>query len=281
MTPSSNISRLLIYSLPAPQPPTQRDPFILPVFHKPSSPSPSTRNSHRRVEFPPPSRYSRSLAPASHRLLFKMAPAFVTGPVLSFRASFAGTSLKCSTSSTSAVTMTAAPMSRRQALAAAAALVAGATLSPLAASAKGGDAPKISIFGVRGASSPFTAGYQTGGKVIYKKFNDDEVAVFKRIVSDSKNRLEGASDSIKLKSWEDVRSRIRLEASDLRKTQISVMGGIEDPSQAAKATKAYETFKNDIERLDAAAIQKNQDRAYKAYNASLKSLSAWQDSVGF
>lgn len=209
-----------------------------------------------------------------------MAPAFVTGPVLSCRASFAGAAVKCPASSASAVTMTAAPMSRRQALAAAAALVSGAALSPLAAFAKSGDAPKISVFGVGGASSPFVAGWETGGKVIYKRFGEDELAVFKRIVSDSKNRLEGASDSIKQKSWEDVRSRIRLEASDLRKTQITINDAIDDPSQAAKATKAYKTFKNDIERLDAAAIQKNQDRAYKAYNASLKSLSTWQDTVG-
>lgn len=171
-------------------------------------------------------------------------------------------------------------MSRRQALAAAAALVTGAVVAPLAASAKSGDSPKISIFGVGGASSPFTAGVQTGGKVIYKRFGDDEIAVFKRIVTDARDRLDGSVASIKIKSWEDVRGQLRLQ-TDLRRTQVIVNGGIDDPKQAAKAAKAYQTFKNDIERLDAACIQKNQDQAYKAHKASLASLAAWQDTVGF
>lgn len=174
----------------------------------------------------------------------------------------------------------ASPVSRRQALAAAAAMAAGAILSPTAASAKSGDSPKISIFGVGGASSPFTAGVQTSGNVLYKAFGDAELDVFKRIVSDAKERLEGSADSIKIKSWEDIRSQLRLQ-TDLRKTQISVNNGISDPKQAAKAVKAYQTFKTDIERLDAACVQKNQDQAYKAHKASVASLAAWQNTVGF
>lgn len=211
-----------------------------------------------------------------------MAPAFVTGPALSAR-SFSGAAVKkcVSSSPTTVVAMSASPISRREALATAAALVAGTVLGPFAASAKSGDSPKISVFGVGGASSPFTAGIQTGGKVAYKQFNDDEVAVFKRIVSESYDRLEGALPSIKIKSWEDIRSRIRLEASDLRKTQLTVNANIEDSKKSATAAKAYQTFKQDIERLDAAAVEKNQDKAYKAYNASLKSLAAWKSIVGF
>lgn len=176
--------------------------------------------------------------------------------------------------------MTASPLSRRQALTAAAALLTGAALSPYSASAKSGDSPKISVFGVGGASSPFTAGVQTGGKVIYKEFGDDEVAVFKRIVADAKDRLQGTTNSIKIKSWEDIRSQLRLQ-TDLRKTQLRINDGISDPKQAEKAAKAYQVFKNDIEKLDAACVQKNQDRAYKAQKASVASLAAWEDTVGF
>lgn len=170
------------------------------------------------------------------------------------------------------------PVSRRQALLSAAALLVGA---PMAALAKSGDSPKISVFGVGGQSSPFTAGVKRGGKVLYSTLGDDEVAVFKRIIAQSKERLELAAPSIKAKSWEDIRSRIRLEASDLRKTQLTVNASIEDAAQNKKAENAYKTFKKDLESLDQACIQKNQDRAYKGYNASLKSLSAWEDITGF
>lgn len=163
-------------------------------------------------------------------------------------------------------------------MATAAALMAGV---PLAALAKSGEAPSISIFGVGGQSSPFSAGVQTGGKKVYKSFNDDEVALYKRIVEESNDRLEGALDSIKIKSWEDIRSRIRLEAYNLRKTQLKVNANIDDAKQSSAAEKAYKVFKTDLENLDQAAVAKNQDKAYKAYNASLKSLAAWKTTVGF
>lgn len=120
-----------------------------------------------------------------------------------------------------------------------------------------------------------------GGKVQYRSFNDDEVANYKRIINESKNRLEGASDSIKAKSWEDIRSRIRLEAQDLRKAQLTVNSNISDKKLQAAAAKAYQLFKEDLERLDQACVQKNQDKAYKSYNSSLKSLEAWQLAAGF
>lgn len=175
--------------------------------------------------------------------------------------------------------MSSGPLSRRDAMLAGAALLTGAIL-PKSAFAKSGDSPKISIFGVGGASSPFDAGIQTGGKVIYKSFNDDEIAVFKRIFEESKERIEGASESIKIKSWEDIRSRLRL-GYDLRKIQIQVNANIENEKQSAAATKAYKAFKQELENLDQACIQKNQDKAYKAYNASLKTLATWQSTAGF
>lgn len=245
-----------------------------PLF--PPSPSPQTLSSLR-------THLTNSTLPSRASLPIPiMHPAFVPRPPVSARSSFSGLSLKSSTTTCRPIlTMTATPISRRQALSAAAALITGATLSPLIANAKSGDSPKISVFGVGGQSSPFTAGVQQGGKVIYKTFNDDEITLYKRIITDSKDRLAGAIDSIKGKSWEDVRSRIRLEAYDLRKTQLTVNANIDDKKTSDAATKAYKAFKNDLENLDQAAVEKNPDKAFKFYNASLKSLSAWQDTVGF
>ncbi|KAI0563197.1 Oxygen-evolving enhancer protein [Gracilaria domingensis] len=208
-------------------------------------------------------------------------PAFVTGAPLVPRSSFCGKSMPaCSQTARPAITMSQAPVSRRQALMGGAALLAAVGLSPFATLAKSGDSPKISVFGVGGASSPFDAGVPTGGKVQYKPFGDEEVAVFKRIVDDSKERLVGSVGSIKEKNWEDIRSQIRLQ-SDLRKTQLTINANMPDKKSGDQAKKAYLAFKTDIEKLDQACVQKDQARAYKAYNAALKSLAAWQDTTGY
>lgn len=169
-------------------------------------------------------------------------------------------------------------ISRREALIGGAALLAGI---PLSALAKGGDSPKISIFGVGGASSPFDAGFQRGGKVLYSEFGDDELAVFKRIVNQSEERIVDATESIKAKSWEDIRSRCRLEAYDLRKVILRVNGAISDKAQADKAQKIANSIKQDIEQLDQACVAKNQDLAYKKYNATVKDIAEWKSFVGF
>lgn len=168
-------------------------------------------------------------------------------------------------------------MSRREALLAGVALVTGV---PLAALAKGGDSPKISIFGVRGASSPFDAGFQTGGKVLYSELGDEEVAIYKRIVKDSTARIEGTNDAIKTKSWQDIRARIRLEASELRTVQSIINDAIDDKATNKAAQKALGRFKVSLEGFDQACIEKNQNDAYKKYNATMKDLAAWQEVVG-
>lgn len=208
-------------------------------------------------------------------------PAFVTGLV---RSSFIGNVVNVKGASTcSAVSMSMKKeekkaVSRREALIGGAALLAGI---PLSALAKGGDSPKISIFGVGGASSPFDAGFQTGGKVLYSEFSDDELAVFKRIVNQSQERIVDATDSIKARSWEDIRSRCRLEAYDLRKIILRVNDAIADQTTAAKAKKIAKSIKDDIEQLDQACVAKNQDLAYKKYNATVKDIAEWKEFVGF
>lgn len=207
-----------------------------------------------------------------------MTPAFVTGPAVSSRTSFTGAALStCAKPASSTVTMSAQPMSRRQALITGAALIAGA---PLAALAKSGDSPKLSIFGVGGASSPFEAGVQKGGTKLYKEFNNDELEVLRRIVNNSKDRIAGAEDSIKTKSWEDIRSRVRLEAGELRKVQNKINDGLSASDDQVRAKKAARAVKIDLEQLDQACVQKNQDAAYKKYNSVLRNIDAWKDTVG-
>ncbi|CAN8069628.1 unnamed protein product [Agarophyton chilense] len=172
-------------------------------------------------------------------------------------------------------------VSRRQALRdGAMALLTTLALGPVAAAAKSGDSPKISVFGVGGASSPFDSGIQTGGKVQYKPFSKDEMAVFKRIVDDSQQRLVGAVDSIQDKKWEDIRSQIRLQ-NDLRKTQLTINANMPDKKSTEKASKAYLAFKTDVEKLDQACVQKDQSAALKAYKAALRSLAVWQECTGY
>lgn len=159
--------------------------------------------------------------------------------------------------------------------------VAAALLSQVgAALAKSGDSPKISIFGVGGASSPYTAGIQTGGTVQYKQYNDSELLVFKKIVDESKTRLEGTIDPIKGRAWSDVQSRIRLEMYDVRNTMLKLNAAIDDDSTAKKATQIYSDFKQALEALDYAATVKDQAKAVKSYNVVLDKFNSWVNLVG-
>jgi hypothetical protein len=151
------------------------------------------------------------LSPAT----MQSTPAFAAPATLGARA-LAGAALAAPPACAAGPTMA---LSRRAALGAGLGAL-GAALLPAAAFAKGGDGAKISVFGVGGASSPFTAGVQTGGTVVYSRFSEDEMAYFKSIVDASGERLAQAKASIDIKSWEDIRSLIRLETSLLRTTSM-------------------------------------------------------------
>ena len=170
---------------------------------------------------------------------------------------------------------------RRQLLVQGLTTLAGLTFLSKSANAKSGDSPTISIFGVGGQSSPFTKGVQKGGKTLYKPYSKDELEVYTRIIQESKDRLDGAEYAIRDKSWEDVRSRIRLEMSDLRKVQMNLNQNLQDTKERSNAEKMYQKFKQDIEALDYAASTKDQSRAYKAWNSASQNLKQWRKLVGF
>lgn len=200
-------------------------------------------------------------------------PAFTAPASLSARA-FSGPSVAQPTTSLSPSTPTMA-LSRRSALGAAL-TAAGAALLPAAAFAKGGESAKISIFGMGSASSPFVAGIKTSGTVQYKRFSDDELAYFKSIVDASGERFAQTKASIDIKNWEDIRSLIRLETTLLRQTMVSVMDSL-DGDRAKDSQKVFQAFKKDINDLDYACVTKNQDKAQKAYKATVKSFYQWRE----
>lgn len=172
-----------------------------------------------------------------------------------------------------------AAISRRAALAALAAVVAGAAAGTAPASA--GPAAKQSIFGYGGASSPYSYADQKlyTGTVLYKDLNEGEVAKYRNIFKESQMDLGAtASAAIAGKSWEDVRSAIRLRANDLG----AAAKRLSDASPSSKAaTKAYNQFKASANALDWAARQKNQAKAVAAREAAAADLDKWGKVVGF
>lgn len=108
--------------------------------------------------------------------------------------------------------------------------------------------------------------------------NDDELAKYKDIYAASARDLsETAVTAISGKSWEDVRSALRLRANDLG----AAAKRLSDASPSAKAaTKAYAQFKASANALDWAARQKNQAKAVMAREAASADLDNWAKVVG-
>ncbi|OSX79123.1 hypothetical protein BU14_0086s0010 [Porphyra umbilicalis] len=168
----------------------------------------------------------------------------------------------------------------RRAVLAGALAAAGLAILPDTAQAMGGEGAKQSFFGAKSISNPFTYNEKSKGPIVYKPYNDDEKAYLEKIVTDSKSSLKSTDGPILDKSWEEVRSRLRLEMSLLRKTQVELNKKITDPKSKAAAEKAYEQFKKDIDNLDYAARTKNQDKALKSRGFAITSLDAWVKAVG-
>lgn len=111
-------------------------------------------------------------------------------------------------------------------------------------------------------------------------YSDEEKEYLEKIVSDSMASLMATDAPILDKSWEDVRSRLRLEMSLLRGTQVNLNSKITDPKSKEAAEKAYTQFKKDIDNLDWAARTKSQDKALKSRGFAITSLAAWTKAVG-
>lgn len=109
--------------------------------------------------------------------------------------------------------------------------------------------------------------------------NDDEVAKYRNIFQESQKDLRvTAAAAIDVKSWEDVRSALRLRANDLG----AAAKRLSDASPVSnEATKAYNQFKKSANKLDWAARQKNVAQAVAAREAAAADLDKWGRVVGF
>jgi hypothetical protein len=240
------------------------------------------RLGHRQVVALFAFTHHRPVTSVSHRHLAFAAmstTAFTAPAPVASRAAFSGGAVSVSASapalSAAATTMS---LNRRSALGLGLGALGAALLKGSApVQAKSGEFARQSIFGVGGASSPFDAGIQRSGTVQYSKFAPAEMAYFKSIVDGSSTRLDSAKTEIDNKSWEAVRSTIRLEMALLRQTMLSVQANIADPKIKASAQKLYDAFKKDVNDMDYACVVKNQDKARKSFKLTVSDLASWRE----
>lgn len=151
---------------------------------------------------------------------------------------------------------------------------------PKDASAKTGESAKLSIFGVEGLSSPFTADLKSKGEPLYKNLNEEEVSRYTKAITDGKASLSKIPEFISEKSWEDIKSAVRQRVADLRTAQKKIMASISEERIRKKAEKIYDNFVKSIEDIDYAARQKNGDKTKQAQQQAMKLLQEWASVAG-
>nr|ADD97076.1 photosystem II extrinsic protein [Galdieria sulphuraria] len=153
-------------------------------------------------------------------------------------------------------------------------------LLPKNASAKSGESAKLSIFGVEGLSSPFTADLKSKGQPLYKNLNEEEISRYTKAITDGKASLSKIPGYINEKSWEDIKSLVRQRVADLRSAQKKMMASISEQRIRQKAEKLYDSFIKSIEDIDYAARQKNGDKVRQAQQQAMKLLQEWASAAG-
>eukprot|EP00184_Porphyridium_aerugineum_P000333 CAMPEP_0184700606 /NCGR_PEP_ID=MMETSP0313-20130426/14687_1 /TAXON_ID=2792 /ORGANISM="Porphyridium aerugineum, Strain SAG 1380-2" /LENGTH=196 /DNA_ID=CAMNT_0027160361 /DNA_START=107 /DNA_END=697 /DNA_ORIENTATION=- len=152
-----------------------------------------------------------------------------------------------------------------------------AALAAAPALAAGGDSPKQSFFGGDSQSSPFTYTMKQGTP-IYDPKNEEEINFHKKVVAESKARLEKTNAMIAEKSWDEVRGELSLQMKELRHSSLKLIDLVAEDKK--KATKAYDEFKKNVEALDLAARFKKQDEAKRYKAAATKALDSFAAQVG-
>lgn len=174
-----------------------------------------------------------------------------------------------------------APLERRQLLQGAAAALLAALIGKALPSHAAGE-PKMSFFGADAPSSPFTYD-EKEGEPIYKGITPELVEEYRAAINGAKKRIEDSGDAIAKKSWEDVRSALRLAVGTLRSvcTKVNAYASAQATKQEKKnIEKAYRDFLKRIEDMDYAARMKDQDRAERFRTASISALDNWMTVVG-
>ncbi|KAF6001902.1 hypothetical protein CCYA_CCYA12G3384 [Cyanidiococcus yangmingshanensis] len=173
------------------------------------------------------------------------------------------------------------PLDRRQLLQWVAATSATVLIGKALPSSAAGE-PKMSFFGADAPSSPFTYN-EREGEPVYKGITPELLNEYRASINGAKKRIEDAGEAISKKSWEDVRSALRLAVGTLRSVCSKVNSYA--MAQATKQEKqniekAYREFLKRIEDMDFAARMKDQDRAERLRTASISALDNWMSVVG-
>ena len=170
---------------------------------------------------------------------------------------------------------------RRELLLGLGAAVLGTLLGrSLPAEAKG--EPKMSFFGADAQSSPFTYN-EVQETPIFEGLTADDLKKYRETVMSAKARIEATSDAISKKSWEDIRSALRLALGTLRDAclkinQVAIAQG--GPNEKKNIQKAYRNFLSKIEEMDYAAREKSVDKVERLRTAATAALDNWMTVVG-
>jgi hypothetical protein len=148
--------------------------------------------------------------------------------------------------------------------------------------AHSGSEPKMSFFGADAPSSPFSYN-ESQKEPLFKGITPELLEEYRLAISEAKKRIEDSGEAISTKSWEDVRSALRLALGTLRSvcSKVNAYAAAEATKQEKKKIeKAYRDFLKTIEDMDYAARMKDPDRAERLRTASIAALDNWMSTVG-
>jgi len=155
--------------------------------------------------------------------------------------------------------------------------------------AKDGTGAKLSFFGDKTASSPFTVSenredsiyspyspYGDGGAAVYQKGGKEEVGFYATVLKNSVDRTKKIPGYIAKKTWTEVTTELTRYNYNMREAMLRLAEASKDPKEANAAAKAYFSDINDIYEWSS---KKNQGLANAAYEKSVKDLSAFEALV--
>lgn len=157
--------------------------------------------------------------------------------------------------------------------------------SGMPAFAAEGDGARLSFFGDKAASSPFTvtedredpiyspySAYGNGEASVYKKGGAEELGFYNTILKNSAERTKKIPDFIKKKTWSEIETLFVRYNYNQREAMLRLAEASKDPKAATKAAKTYFQDINDINYW---SLKKEGAKCQEAYDQSVKDLDAF------
>ena len=175
--------------------------------------------------------------------------------------------------------------SRREAMKAGAAAM-GAAFLPAAANAAVGESPRFSVFGLLGDGtaysegaaygsdqsqkvySPYSVYGETGPDSLYKEDNKEYLERKKKILAETRKRLERLPGYVQKKAWFEV-------SDELTRYMYETRGAVRSLASSPAQKKAATDFFKSIEKADLAARRKDQEVAAAAAKDTVAKLDAF------